>query len=359
MPITQATANAASTRPSVRPISASSLSRSIPGAARATLQGEGSTMGSIRRKAVTAAHAASKPAKNSKAREFRLNQSIADTVDQRLTHGIVLGELSSRGNPVWNSRSEITRTGRLAMTKHRMPNASVSATLCVISTRVMRSLSASSCKADVISALILPSSAEKGSSRITSFGFQERQRESARRCNSMYRKNKNPFQKWKASVLRSESLGKLELAGRGCGLSVSKRLLRREWGTAVLWGGWKNAGVEPARATTVPLDSADRPKAWIDRGYQQGDLSQNTCAGNSANATFVDEGVSLAPAVQKEQPMSCVVCGVQTARNGASRVGSGLAHVRPELQRTPQSSNGSSRPAFPSDLSSKTRPLDP
>src|SRR5271157_3676427 len=176
------------------------------------------------------------------------------------------------------------------MTTHRMPNASVSATLCVISTRVKRSLSASSCKADVI---------------------------------SMYRKNKNPFQKWKASVLRSESLGKLELAGRGCGLSVSKRLLRREWGTAVLWGGWKNAGVEPARATTVPLDSADRPKAWIDRGYQQGDLSQNTCAGNSANATFVDEGVSLAPAVQKEQPMSCVVCGVPTARNGASRVGSG------------------------------------
>src|SRR6516164_941165 len=100
MPITPATANAASTRPSVRPMSASNLSRSIPGVARTTLHGEGSTMGSIRRKAVTAAHNASKAAKNSRARELRLNQSIADTADQGLMHGVVIGRAVVPGKPV-------------------------------------------------------------------------------------------------------------------------------------------------------------------------------------------------------------------------------------------------------------------
>ena len=83
------------------------------------------------------------------------------------------------------------------------------------------------------------------------------------------------------------------------------------------------------------------------------------CAVNSANSTVVDEGAFSAPAVQTGQPMSCVSCRVPAARNSASRVGSGLARVRPERQRIPQASSGSSRPAFLSDLSSKIQLPDP
>lgn len=83
---------------------------------------------------------------------------------------------------------------------------------------------------------------------------------------------------------------------------------------------------------TRPPRSADRSNAWIDRRYRRADPLRNAFVANWPNSAVGGEGSSFARAVETGQPMSVVASGVPTARNGASRVCSGLAHVRPKHQ---------------------------